>query len=229
MRPLPADPARLEETAVLLEANGIILVAGPAHCLPAWPLSGRPYQNDLLPPGAAGRILAPALFDLGELPRPPGAPDLPAPDDLRWALARATGHSAMAALAGVAELGRRTSRRLAARGLPDFFPVLPFHLDVPGPHAPMPVLLMQHGASIPLLETPAPEHFAYTVLLKAIRIRIHGRLLSPASPHLLFPADLSTHERLEAARQAERLEAARAAHPNPAAFVAAILGSGDLP
>jgi len=229
MRPLPADPAWREETAVLLEADGLVLVAESAHGLPAWPLSGRPHQDDLLPAGAAARIRGPALLDLGDLPRPPGSPDLPAPEDLRRALARATGASAMAALAGVAELGRRTARRLAARGLPALLPGLPFHLDVPGPHASLPVLLMQHGAGMPLLDSPAIEHLPYAVLLEAIRVRIHGRLLPPAAPHLLFQPELSAHERLEAARQADRLEAARAAHPDPAAFVAAVLGSGDPP
>jgi len=229
MRPFSADPARREGTAILLEADGLVLVAGPAHGLPAWPLSAWPYQHDLLPPGAIARSRDPALLDLGDLPRPPGSPDCPTAEELRRALARATGPAAMAALVGIAHLGRRTAQRLAARGLPALLPGIPFHLDIPGPHATLPVLLMQHSAGIPLLDAPAAEHLPYAALLEAIRVRIHGRLLPPAAPHLLFSSDLSAHERLDAARQADRLEAARAAHPDPDAFVSAVLGSGDPP
>ena len=135
----------------------------------------------------------------------------------------------MAAFVGIAHLGRRTAQRLAACGLPTLLPGLPFHLDIPGPHATLPVLLIQHGAGIPLLDAPATEHLPYTALLGAIRVRIHGRFLPPAAPYLLFPSDLSAHERLDAARQADRLEAVRATHPDPDAFVSAVLGSGDPP
>jgi len=75
----------------------------------------------------------PPLFTLGDLPRPPGSSDCPTAKELRRALARATGPAAMAALVGIAHLGRRTAQRLAACGLPTLLPGLPFHLDIPGP------------------------------------------------------------------------------------------------
>jgi hypothetical protein len=139
------------------------------------------------------------------------------------ALARATGLAAMDALAGIAEIGRRTSARLADRGLPALHPDLPFHLDLPGPHASLPVLLLQRGVGVPLLDAPPDAHLAFVALIAAIRVRVRGAYLAAHGSHLLFPPHPSAHARVEAARAADRLEAARAAHPSPEAFVAAVL------